>query len=85
MIRGAINALRSDVDKRLDNLVGKVDALAKDHTDHKLHVAEHYMSKASANAVFEKLALQLSDLGAKVETRLMRIEDKVDARMSRDP
>lgn len=78
MIRGAINALRVDLDEKLKALTGKLDTLAGDHANHKLHVAENYMSKQSANIVFDKLSAQIDAVGAKTETRLTRIEDKVD-------
>lgn len=69
--------LRTDIDDRFDKLSTQVNGLAKDHADHKVHVAESYLSKASANLMFEKLGAQVNEVGAKMETRLMRIEDRL--------
>ena len=76
----AITGLRSDVDKRLDGINGKIDHLSLDHANHKVHVAEQYMSKASANIVFDKISSQLDTMGSKMDSRLMRIEDRLPPR-----
>jgi hypothetical protein len=63
----------------------KADAIdaQRDLASHKLHTAETYMTKSDATRAFDTLSRTLESLGATMNNRFDRMENRLDSKMDK--
>lgn len=75
-------ALRKERSEESVRISEKIDGLGRQLADHKLDVAEKYVSKSSFSIVADKISTEIGRMDSKIEARLMRIEDRLNGRVS---
>lgn len=77
-IEGKVDRAKAEAVQRADEAQREVDAVARDLSSLRLHVAEHYVSKAGHRESTEQIMQAISGVKSAVDAMTLRIDRVVE-------
>lgn len=74
----AIAHATRDADAKVNLLTAKLELLQQKQQHHELYTEREFLSKTTANLVFDRIEKAIAESKQSIESRLIRMEEKVD-------